>query len=80
MRRALTLACHHVRNRSAFGHRVANLPQMKNALADLAIEWEASLLLGMRMAAAFDKQQHSPHDAHLLRVGVPPACALAIVA
>ena len=73
MRRALTLACHHVRNRSAFGHRIADLPQMKNVLADLALEWEASLLLGMRMAAAFDKEQQSPHDKHLLRVGVPIA-------
>jgi putative acyl-CoA dehydrogenase len=73
MRRALTLACHHVRNRDAFGHRIADLPQMKNALADLALEWEASLLLGMRMAAALDNERQSPHDKHLLRVGVPIA-------
>jgi putative acyl-CoA dehydrogenase len=71
MRRALTLACHHTRNRSAFGKRIADLPQMKNVLADLALEWEASLLLGMRMAAALDGEQHTPHDKHLLRVGVP---------
>ncbi len=73
MRRALTLACHHVRNRNAFGHRIADLPQMKNALADLALEWEASFLLGMRMAAALDNEQSSPHDKQLLRVGVPIA-------
>jgi putative acyl-CoA dehydrogenase len=73
MRRALTLACHHVRNRSAFGHLIADLPQMRNALADLALEWEASLLLGLRMAAALDNEQQSPHDKHLLRVGVPIA-------
>lgn len=73
MRRALTLACHHVRHRTAFDHRVADLPQMRNVLADLALEWEASLLLGMRMAAAFDNQQNSSHDSDLLRVGVPVA-------
>jgi putative acyl-CoA dehydrogenase len=73
MRRALTLACHHVRHRNAFGHRIADLPQMRNTLADLALEWEASLLLGMRMAAALDNEQQSQHDKHLLRVGVPIA-------
>jgi putative acyl-CoA dehydrogenase len=73
MRRALTLACQHVRNRSAFGHRIADLPQMQNVLADLALEWEAALLLGMRMATALDNAPHSPHDTHLLRVGVPIA-------
>jgi len=46
---------------------------MKNALADLALEWEASFLLGMRMAAALDNEQSSPHDKQLLRVGVPIA-------
>ena len=73
MRRALTLACHHVRNRRAFGQRIADLPQMRNALADLALEWEAALLLGMRMAAALDNEDQSPHDRHLLRVAVPIA-------
>jgi hypothetical protein len=67
MRRALTLACHHVRNRSAFGHRIADLPQMKNVLADLALESEASLLLGMQMAAALDNEQHA-ELAHSLRL------------
>jgi putative acyl-CoA dehydrogenase len=73
MRRALTLACHHVRNRNAFGRRIADLPQMTNALADLALEWEASLLLGMRMASALDNEQRSSHDRLLLRIGVPIA-------
>jgi putative acyl-CoA dehydrogenase len=73
MRRALTLACHHVRNRNAFGRRIVDLPQMTNALADLALEWEASLLLGMRMASALDNEQRSSHDRLLLRIGVPIA-------
>lgn len=73
MRHSLILAYHHARHRQAFGHRVADLPQMRNILADLALEWEASLLLGLRMAAALDGEQSSPHDQHLLRVGVPLA-------
>ena len=73
MRHALTLAGQHVRHRKAFGRRIADLPQMSNVLADLALEWEASLALGMRMAAALDNEQHSNHDKQLLRVGVPIA-------
>lgn len=73
MRRALTLACQHVRHRSAFGHRIADRPQMQNVLADLALEWEASLLLSMRMADALDNEEQSDHDRHLLRLGVPIA-------
>jgi putative acyl-CoA dehydrogenase len=73
MRRALVLAAQHVRHRDAFGQRIADLPQMRNVLADLALEWEASLLLGLRMADALDKAPHSPHDHDLLRIGVPVA-------
>lgn len=73
MRRALTLACQHVRNRQAFGAPIADLPQMRNALADMALEWEAALLLGMRIAGAFDNEASSERDRHLLRVGVPVA-------
>jgi len=73
MRRALTLAYHHTRHRDAFGHRIADLPQMTNALADIALESEAALALGMRMASALDAQDSSPHDKQLLRVGVPVA-------
>ena len=73
MRQALILACRHVRHRRAFGRRIADLPQMSNVLADLAVEWEASLRLGMRMATALDRESHSTHDRNLLRVGVPIA-------
>jgi putative acyl-CoA dehydrogenase len=73
MRRALILACQHVRHRHAFGSRIADLPQMQNVLADLALEWEASLLLGLRMAEALDRAPHSAHDRDLLRIGVPIA-------
>ncbi|XSC48247.1 acyl-CoA dehydrogenase family protein [Bradyrhizobium sp. RDT10] len=71
MRKALTLAYHHVSHRRAFGKRISDQPQMINALADLAIESEAALLLAMRMVSAADAQGHSTHDANMLRVGVP---------
>ncbi|MBN8963422.1 MAG: acyl-CoA dehydrogenase family protein [Rhizobiales bacterium] len=73
MRRAVTLAYQHVRNRRAFGSPIADLPQMRNALADMALEWEAALLLSMRMAGAYDEENKSEHEKLLLRVGVPIA-------
>lgn len=73
MRRALTLACQHVRGRQAFGAAISDLPQMRNAIADMALEWEAALLLGMRIAGAFDTEGTRERDRHLLRVGVPVA-------
>ena len=54
MRRAVTEAVHHARHREAFGGRLADSALMQNVLADLAIESEAALALGMRLAAAFD--------------------------
>lgn len=73
MRRALTLACQHVRHRNAFGQLIADLPQTQNAVADLALEWEASLRLGLRMAAGLDNAPRSDHDSNLVRIGVPIA-------
>lgn len=73
MRRAMTLAYHHVRNRQAFGITIAEQPQMRNAMADMALEWEAALRLSMRVAAAFDGSGASEREKLLLRVGVPIA-------
>ena len=71
MRKALTLAFHHTRGREAFGARIADLPQTANALADMAIESEAAMLLAMRLVSATEGQSKSEHDARLLRIGVP---------
>ncbi|HZW22967.1 acyl-CoA dehydrogenase family protein [Noviherbaspirillum sp.] len=73
MRQSLTLAMHHTSNRSAFGSTISSLPQMQNTLADLAIESEAALLLGMRLARAADDEHLSDHDRLLIRVAVPVA-------
>lgn len=60
MRQALLEAWSHVRERHAFGRRLAEQPLMRRVIADLALETEASLALAMRAARAFD----SPDDAH----------------
>jgi putative acyl-CoA dehydrogenase len=73
MRQALTLALHHAGNRRAFGQTIRGLPQMSNALADLALESEAALLLALRSARATDDAGTSPSEALLNRVLVPVA-------
>ena len=54
MRMAFTQAAHHASRRRAFGRLLVQQPLMQNVLADLALESEAALLLGMRMARALD--------------------------
>ena len=54
MRRAVTEAIDHCRQRSAFGAKLADQPIMRAVLADLALEAEAALALTMRLARALD--------------------------
>jgi putative acyl-CoA dehydrogenase len=60
MRQALSLALHHTAQRQAFGKPLITQPLMRNVLADLALESEASCALAIRLARAFDH----PADAH----------------
>jgi putative acyl-CoA dehydrogenase len=60
MRQALSIALDHTAQRSAFGKKLIDQPLMRNVLADLALESEASTALAIRLARAFDK----PGDAH----------------
>ena len=55
MRMAVTQAIHHARHRSAFGRPLVDQPLMRNVLADLALESEASSALAMRLARAYDE-------------------------
>jgi putative acyl-CoA dehydrogenase len=55
-RQALAQAVHHAHHRSAFGRRLAEQPLMRNVLADMALESEASTTLMMRLARAYDRQ------------------------
>src|SRR5437763_1673560 len=59
MRQALWRAAHHCSHRSAFGKLLVDQPAMRNVLADLCVEAEASLLLAMRLARAYDAPEQS---------------------
>jgi putative acyl-CoA dehydrogenase len=80
MRQAVAQATHHTAHRSAFGKLLSEQPLMVNVLADLAVESEATTLLMMRLAAAFDR----PSEGHFRRIGVAIAkywaCKRAIAA
>ncbi len=55
MRRLVAEAVWHCRHRSAFGAPLAEQPAMRNVLADLALESEAAMASGLRLARAFDE-------------------------
>ena len=62
MRQALSLALHHTAQRQAFGRPLLEQPQMRNVLADLALESEAATALSLRLARSFardDEQELS---------------------
>ena len=70
MRQALTQAMHHCRHRKAFGKLLIDQPLMRNVLADLALEVEAGVMLGMRIARAFDEAAAGDEQAgRLARLG-----------
>ncbi len=71
MRQGLVQAMHHARKRLAFGDRLIDKPLMKNVLADLAIESEAGMLLGTRIAEAFDNADSNPAEKALARIMAP---------
>jgi putative acyl-CoA dehydrogenase len=56
MRAALSEAHHWARHRSAFQKRLIDQPLMRAVLADLALDWEGTLALGLHVARAFDGQ------------------------
>jgi putative acyl-CoA dehydrogenase len=54
IRRGTLEAIHHARHRAAFGALLVDQPAMRNVLADLAIESEASTAAAMRVARSYD--------------------------
>jgi len=72
LRHALSLALHHAQARQAFGRALIDQPLMANVLADAALESEAAIVLGLRLARALD-QHAAPIERALLRVGTPAA-------
>ncbi|TMD72023.1 MAG: DNA alkylation response protein [Chloroflexi bacterium] len=69
MRQAVAQATHHTAHRSAFGRLLSEQPLMVNVLADLAVESEATTILMMRLAGAFDRAR-DPAESHFRRIGV----------
>ena len=55
MRRAVSEAIHHCRQRKAFGRVLSEQPVMAPVLADLVIEVEAATALAFRLARSFDR-------------------------
>jgi putative acyl-CoA dehydrogenase len=55
MRAAVVSAIHHTSHRSAFGKTLIDQPLMRNVLADLCVESEATTALAMRLARAYDE-------------------------
>ena len=60
MRAALAEAHHWCRGRRAFQSALIDQPLMRSVLADLALDWEGALALGMRVARAFDGSGEGP--------------------
>lgn len=75
MRAALTEAHHWVSHRTAFQKRLIDQPLMRAVLADLTLDWEGALALGMRVAHAFDGTTED--DKAFARIGVALAKFLA---
>jgi len=70
MRQAVAQATHHTAHRSAFGKLLSEQPLMVNVLADIAVESEATTMLMMRLARAFDGDEQ---DAHFRRLATAVA-------
>ncbi len=62
MRVGVVNATHHAAHRSAFGKKLIDQPLMRNVLADLCLESEATTALAMRLARAYD-EAHADADA-----------------
>jgi putative acyl-CoA dehydrogenase len=54
MRRAFAEAVHHVSHRRAFQKTLIDQPLMRAVVADLALDYEAAVMLTLRVARAFD--------------------------
>jgi putative acyl-CoA dehydrogenase len=63
MRQAVVQAIHHASHRTAFQRKLADQPLMTRVLADLALEAEAAMLLALRLARAYDRQDDAVETA-----------------
>lgn len=70
MRQSLAEALWHARGRHAFGALLVDQPAMTAVLADLALEYEAAMLAGLRLAQLFEADA-SDRDVALRRLATP---------
>jgi len=70
MRAALAEASYWCRNRTAFQRRLIDQPLMMAVLADLSLDWQAALALGMRVARAFDDTKTDQSAGSFARLAV----------
>ncbi len=73
IRGAAAQAVWHADRRSAFQRRLIDQPLMRDVLAELAMEADAALALGFRVAESFDKAATDPGEAALARILTPIA-------
>lgn len=73
MRAALVQAIHHAQHRVAFGRPLLQQPLMRTVLVDLALEVEAAVMLGMRLARAVAEHDADPLEQALARIVTPAA-------
>ncbi|MGO4204181.1 acyl-CoA dehydrogenase family protein [Rhodococcus sp. TAF43] len=67
MRVGVAQATHHAVHRSAFGAHLIDQPLMRNVLADLAVESEASTTVALWLAALTDRADNGDPQASTLR-------------
>ena len=72
MRQSVAEAVWHARGRRAFGAALVDQPVMTAVLADLALESEAAMLTGLRLAQLFEDEA-SDRDVALRRLATPVA-------
>jgi putative acyl-CoA dehydrogenase len=70
MRQSVAEALWHARGREAFGGLLVDQQAMTSVLADLALEYEAAMLTGLRLAQLFEAEA-SDRDIALRRLATP---------
>ncbi len=73
MRQAVAQALHHTSHRRAFQKRLIDQAIMTKVVADLVMESEAMLWLGLRLAATLDREREAEEERLLGRIATPVA-------
>lgn len=73
MRQTVSQAIHHCANRLAFQKRLIEQPVMGQVVADLALEAEAMMWMGLRAATSLDRSESDETEALLCRITIPMA-------